>query len=441
MLSNHEVEVTILGAILQGHPIPDIEEEDFSEVQHRAIFRGILALREKKTPINIATILGVIPTTVKPFYISSLVDNTPEGINMDFYVRKLRTLRVNRELYSKFTQYAEEIETGKEAYEILETLKEEIKHYQLLLKSRDITTDTIKEWIENVDGSFTLSEIYQELGINSRRKKALVRQALTRMVKAGLLDRGRGPGHFRKRDQDLEVIDFKGTQAKELPFRFPFKIENFYRTFPGNIIVVAGEPDTGKTAFLLNLVRLNMKQHRIVYFSSEMGPIEMRSRLEEFSKIADPAGNLGLQDWNFEAYERSEGFADIIQPDAVNIIDFLEIHDEFYKISKLMREIHDRLESGIAVVAIQKNRGATWGLGGQRGMEKPRLYLTLDSPPDKEAHVLTIVKCKNWRLPELNPRYMAVDFKLIRGCWFKQEGTWYRRPPETDNQKKRRFVL
>ena len=50
---------------------------------------------------------------------------------------------------------------------------------------------------------------------------------------------------------------------------------------PGNIIVVAGEQNAGKTAFLLNFVRLNMTRHEMFYYSSEMGASEMRKRLEK----------------------------------------------------------------------------------------------------------------------------------------------------------------
>ena len=38
----------------------------------------------------------------------------------------------------------------------------------------------------------------------------------------------------------------------------PFELENLVKIMPGNIIVVAGEPDAGKTAFLLNVLLLNL---------------------------------------------------------------------------------------------------------------------------------------------------------------------------------------
>ena len=53
----------------------------------------------------------------------------------------------------------------------------------------------------------------------------------------------------------------------------------------------------------------------------------------------------------------------------INIIDFLEISENFYEIGGRLREIHDKLKGAVAVVALQKNAGTQTGLGGYRGME------------------------------------------------------------------------
>jgi hypothetical protein len=104
----------------------------------------------------------------------------------------------------------------------------------------------------------------------------------------------------------------------------------------------------------------------------------------------------------------------------LNIIDFLEIHDEFYKVGALIKDIFDKLSTGLAVIAIQKNRGRDEGLGGQRSLEKPRLYMAME--PGK----LKIVKAKNWLNSTMNPNGMCMEFKLAKGCYFKGTGTWKR---------------
>ena len=73
-----------------------------------------------------------------------------------------------------------------------------------------------------------------------------------------------------------------------------------------------------------NIAKDNMYQHETHYFSSEMADTELRNRLELFPDIKK------LEDWSFEPWERSSNFADVIRPDALNIIDYLEIHDTRY---------------------------------------------------------------------------------------------------------------
>lgn len=83
-----------------------------------------------------------------------------------------------------------------------------------------------------------------------------------------------------------------------------------------------------------------------------------------------------------------------------------------------MAEIHKKLDSAVCFVAIQKNKGVDTGLGGQRSLEKPRLYLAM------EAGVLKIVKAKNWTTSE-NPNGKQINFKLVRGCKFLTQNSWY----------------
>ena len=113
-------------------------------------------------------------------------------------------------------------------------------------------------------------------------------------------------------------------------------------------------------------------------------------------------------------------FSTAIRPEGLNIIDFLEIHDEFYKVGALIKDIFDKLTTGLAVIAIQKNKGRDEGLGGQRSLEKPRLYMAME--PGK----LKIVKAKNWLNSTMNPNGMCMEFKLAKGCYFKGTGTWRR---------------
>jgi hypothetical protein len=110
----------------------------------------------------------------------------------------------------------------------------------------------------------------------------------------------------------------------------------------------------------------------------------------------------------------------VIKPDAINIIDFLEVHDEFWKVGGMLKEIYDKLNNGIAIVAIQKDKKKDYGRGATMGLEKPRLYLTLNPGQAK------IEKAKNWADPLKNPNGLMLDFKLHQGCEFSIVRDCYR---------------
>lgn len=273
-------------------------------------------------------------------------------------------------------------------------------------------SEEIRDYVLSTSGVFLSTDVHRNLDLSTRVHKKNCSEVLRRLVAEGLIERyGNKEGCFRKIENLAEIIDFQNiTEDSTLNIKLPFQIEDYVRILPKNIIAVAGEPNSGKTAFLLNVVRMNMHDHEIFYFSSEMGALEMRNRLSKFE--------IPLDQWRFKAVERASNFADVIKPDAINIIDYLEIHDEFYKIGGLIKDIFDRLKSGVAFIAIQKNHGTDYGLGGMRGLENPRLYLAM------EANKIKIIKGKNWTNPEINPSGLECDFRLVQGCRFIMTSGW-----------------
>jgi hypothetical protein len=229
-------------------------------------------------------------------------------------------------------------------------------------------------------------------------------------------------GWFRRIDSEVQSIDWLNTESEEIRVEFPFGISRLVKILPKNIIVVAGAMDAGKTAFLLNFVAKNSDRFkgRMHYFSSEMGPLELKTRLEKFP------GQLEYWKDKFYFYERSSNFADMIKPDDINIIDYLELSgaegSEFTKAGYFIRQIFDKLNNGIALIAIQKKRGIDLGRGAELTAEKARLYLSLDSGKVK------IVKAKNWRTSD-NPNNKYKTYKLVDGCkiqeitkdWIKED--------------------
>jgi hypothetical protein len=201
--------------------------------------------------------------------------------------------------------------------------------------------------------------------------------------------------------------------ASENPVKIwlPFAIHERVKIMPGNIIQINGEKNSGKTALMLNIARYNQQNWNVHYFNSEMGPGELKMRLQLFEHTT-------LSTWKINAYERCSDFGDVIFPGEgnLNIIDFLEMHDEFYRMGHYMREIHEALKGAVAIVAVQKNYGQEMGLGGSRTEEKPRLILNVSSGK------LKIKMAKNW--VKNNPNKKFINFKLVNGCKLIQDGEW-----------------
>jgi len=265
----------------------------------------------------------------------------------------------------------------------------------------------IKDWIESASGWFHTRDLDNELGIVTTGAKAHRRLILFRLVAQGVISRDLNKnGIYKVIQSEADDLDWINADTENvLPMSLPANLENLVNIYPKNIIVVAGSPDAGKTAFLLNVIKLNMCQFDTWYFNSEMGKEELKLRISKF--------DLPMEDWSFHAKARSSNFSDVVCPTGLNVIDFLEVTTDFYRIGQEITEIFNALTSGIAVIALQKKRGAELGRGAEFSLEKPRLYLAMDSG------TLTIQKAKNWVDPFVNPNKMEFTFTLYNGCDFR----------------------
>jgi hypothetical protein len=271
--------------------------------------------------------------------------------------------------------------------------------------------DEILNIISVTSGDISVTDCYTALQVVTKQDKAAIRQILHRLTQEKVLNKqGSRAGMYRIVDQDLEVLDWRNASGDEFPIDLPLGIGEYVKIMPKNLVVIAGSPNSGKTAFLLNILRSNMYKYYINYFSSEMSECEMHDRLSKF--------DIPLDKWRFSAYNRSSNFADVIVPDKINIIDFLELHEDFWKVGAMFKEIYEKLTTGIAIIAIQKKHGARTGKGGDITLEKPRLYLSMENGKIK------IEKGKNWRHAGVNPNNLARTFKLVQGCKFMPEGDW-----------------
>lgn len=269
----------------------------------------------------------------------------------------------------------------------------------------------LQTWLASNEGIFTVDQLYRDMNIKWASDKAELRHQLIAMVKANIIERiGENAGMYRKIDATLNHIDLDADEGQPLKIWLPFNLHRLTAVYPGNTIVVAGETNSGKTSLLLSIAAMNFA-HPIRYLSSEMTPTELRNRLKAFG--------IAKQEWlaHCEFIQRSDRFADAINPDGINIIDYLEMSDNFFKANQYITEIFKKLRKGIAIIAIQKKRGELFGRGGEFTLEKARLGISLfchGHTPSGLVGSCLVTKAKNV-IGDNNPQDKRVYYRLNRG--------------------------
>lgn len=262
-------------------------------------------------------------------------------------------------------------------------------------------------WIEQQDNYWNVSDCYHDLGFVTTSNKAAARVAIGRFKEKNLIVHHHSrAGCYRRLEVVTEPIDFLNVEDTTVDLKLPLNLRNHFIPMAKNIIQVSGTPDAGKSAFMFNVVEMNMLDFEIDYWSSEMGPPEMRSRLIKADR--------DINTWKFNPRERSSNFAEVINPNRITIIDYLEIHEEAFRIGRWIKDIFDKLDKGIAIIAIQRKPGQginNMGVGGLGTLEKPRLVINMGPGTAK------IIKCKNWAT-ETNPNGLQTKFKLVQGIKF-----------------------
>lgn len=271
--------------------------------------------------------------------------------------------------------------------------------------------DLFMRWIEIAPGAFTVSDLTKKPEVQQ-----LIICKLEDFVEKGVLRRhGDRRGWYIPKNTKLQKMDFQEASGEPVDLWLPFDLSDMVELYENSVVIISGAPNAGKTGLMLNIIKENRhKGWDINYFNSEMSATELRKRLSKFDDVA-------IQDWNFNAYYRSGDFGDVIFPgkNSLNVIDFLEVHDEFYMVGKKIKEIHDKLDGGIAIIGLQKNPGSDTGLGGFRSMEVARLALAVDYGRVK------ISKAKNFRNPKLNPNGLFKRFKMVGGCKIIDRDSWH----------------
>ena len=282
-------------------------------------------------------------------------------------------------------------------------------------RERNLTED-LRRWIDLTSAYFSLTEAYDPLQILTSQKNT-VHQIMHRFVKDGYVERHPNKnGIYRRIDRDIEFMNFADADIENtVKVSLPLDLHKKTNLYPKGVIVGAGVSGTGKTLFAFNSIADNMHRFPTFYFNSEMGPEALKKKLSHFPiPITEWSKHMKVVDqWDFN------NICDKIQPDAFNVIDYLEPEgDKPFNIHGVISAIIRRLNKGTALIMIQKKPGATMGTGGIYSIKASTLAVSL------EWGKLEVVK-NRFREADSSPLLNKINFEVHEGYRFVKQGGWY----------------
>ena len=113
----------------------------------------------------------------------------------------------------------------------------------------------IREFISDHTGIITNFDIDREFTLVTRSEKKARYNALHRAEKTGKISKiTNRPGTWRILEYALEDVDFKKIDRVPISLSFPLGIGDLAQIYPGNIVLVSGTSNAGKTGFLIQTI-------------------------------------------------------------------------------------------------------------------------------------------------------------------------------------------
>src|SRR6476660_7320639 len=214
-----EAEQSLLGALLLDNQAFDrvadlVTGEDFYRDDHRRLWRHIARLIEASKPADVVTVSESVEAsedkdkTGGPAYLAALAQNTPSSLNVRRYAELVRERAVQRRLAQVATEIAESAlaPSGKEGNQLLDEAE---------------------------------SKIFQIAESGARKDQGLLGIAPILAKVYESID------HLHQQDNPSDVTG--------VPSGFTDLDSRLAGLQPGDLIIVAGRPSMGKTAFAINI--------------------------------------------------------------------------------------------------------------------------------------------------------------------------------------------
>ena len=261
---NIEAEQSVLGGILLepealSRILEVLQEDDFYREGHRKIFSAMVALYQKGTPVDLITLTESLLTRQNleaiggASYLTSLTDAIPSAVNIEVYARIVREKAILRRLINLTTEIA-------------------TKSYQFSGEVEDILDQAEKSIFEITAAKIT-PHIFP----------------LSEVIKDSF--------------HTIEALYERKERISGVPTGFT-KLDQLTSGFqPSDLIIIAGRPSMGKTAFALDIARnaATLAEIPSVIFSLEMSRQQLAIRMLCSEARVDSyklrSGFIGERDW------------------------------------------------------------------------------------------------------------------------------------------------
>lgn len=294
------------------------------------------------------------------------------------------------------------------------------------------TTYELKKFVDFMEGTFTLNDCYVALEVKDAKGKASIRKAIERLCQNKQLEKiGVKGGTYRRPDTSYEVIDLDDDIPDPLKVVLPLRLDQFCNIYNGMTILAEGEKSSGKSAFGIEAAWLNRNLFpgKVRYMQNgELNKQMLQIRLRMRPQDLYPVKKFGER---IEFITRHKDWWDIIDPEGLNIVDYIEEHEKKYLIPDYISKIQARLTTGLAIIILQRVPGRDYGTGGAEIRNKPSVICSLKR--DGKINTIHIEDIKSFNTETIgkmfdgevfNPRGLWREYKLVDGWKFLPQGEW-----------------
>lgn len=204
---------------------------------------------------------------------------------------------------------------------------------------------------------------------------------------------------------DIKPIKVAGVKAEDIyDFGFPqshsdsstFGFEDIMTISQGDLIVIAGRSNSGKSAIAHNILGENVDKHSCLLMGNEIASSDglimpkflRRLKRMEWAHFFNGDGEL-----TFTLLPIRQDFEDYIEKDALNIVDWISIPKDVWTIGTVLDELKKAAGQGVTVAVLQKKRDNDYGYGGEPTEHYADVYMTIDPYGETESR-LTLGKVK-----------------------------------------------